>query len=319
MKYSAILVDTMNCMHRIKALNVAEPAVLVSNKYIYKSLVANFIERMRALESAYLEDGGKLYLLFDNPTSRFDLQKSFYFAQRKHLYPKYKEQRAKESKEFYNSLDLIRYYYLTNLPKYVCIQVQNLEADDLVKPVIKEYCKDDDRILMVTNDYDWTRYLALNVDWLPETNNPPQTVQDFINKKGFYPTEQSVIAYKSIFGDPADNIPQIITENAANMTEFVELYRANTFLDPESLISFSCQAEMVKRYKIIKAIRENEKQFRINIQLTATIPVSRKHLEAVTCKGRNATIVTESIETVIGLRTAKKEFVFGQLKKPKGA
>lgn len=301
----------MNTLHRQKDLTERPSAI--NTKLVYKQLIINFIERVQALEREYLSENGKIYLLFDNPTSRFDLQKSFYYAQRKHIYPKYKEQRAREAKEFYNSLDLIRYYYLTNQSKYISIQVKNVEADDLVKPVLENYCKGLSALL-ITNDYDWTRYLSSNVDWLPDYYQPPQTTQDFINKKGFFPTEQSVIAYKSIFGDPADNIPHLVTENANTLSEFTELYRNDAYLDPSQLVALSCNAAGAEKYKILKAIRENDRQYRINIQLTSTIPIGEEHLKAVTCPGRDAKIITESIEVVLGLKKQVKEFVFGNVK-----
>lgn len=301
----------MNMLHRQK--DTAELPIAVNTKLIYKQLVVRFIEKIQALEEEYLSSDGLIYLLFDNPTSRFDLQKSFYYAQRKQIYSKYKEQRAREAKEFYNSLDLIRYYYLTNKKKYVSIQVKNVEADDLVKPVLDNYCKGLS-VLMVTNDYDWTRYLSSDVDWLPDYYQPPQTTQDFINKKGFFPTEQSVIAYKSIFGDPADNIPHLSTENVNTLFEFVELYKSNARMPPENLITMSCNSALVEKYKILKAIRDNDRQYRINIQLTSTIPIGVEHLKAVTCYGREAKIITESVEVVLGMKKRTKEFVFGNVK-----
>ena len=317
MRYDAILVDALNLLHRLKEKD--EQASVLSSKYVYRGLTAKYIETIKNLYDNYLADGGIIYLLFDNPTSRLDLQKSFYFASRKHIYPKYKEQRAKEPKEFYNTLDLIRYYYLTNLPHYICIQVQNLEADDLVKPVITTYCTPKTRALLVTNDYDWTRYLSETVDWLPNLAAEPETVASFTEKMGFIPTENSVIIYKSLFGDPADNIPHILTKNTKAYNEFLEIIRASPSIKPESLIDRSCNSDATDASSVLKAVRDFERQYRINIQLTSTIPVSEKHLRAVTCKGRNSKVITEAVEVAVGLRKEKKEFVFGNIKSPKSS
>ena len=290
---------------------------MLSSKYVFRGLAARYLEKIENIRSEYLADGGTIFLLFDNPTSRLDLQKSFYFASRKHIYPKYKEQRAKECKEFYNTLDLIRYYYLTNTSDYVCIQVQNLEADDLVKPVLTNYCTSKMRSLMVTNDYDWTRYLADNVDWMPNLEGEPENIAAFTEKMGFLPTESSVIIYKSLFGDPADNIPHIITKNNKSYVEFLELLREAPNLNPEMLIDKGYNTEALEQSSVLKAVRASERQYRINIQLTSTIPVSEKHLKSVTCRGRNSTVVTDAVEVALGLRKEKKEFVFGNLKGPK--
>lgn len=315
MRYDAILVDALNLLHRLKEKN--EHASVISSKHVYRDLVARYIETIKSITDQYLSETGVVYLLFDNPTSRLDLQKSFYFASRKHIYPKYKETRAKENKEFYNSLDLIRYYFLTNLPKYICIQVQNLEADDLVKPVLTTYCTKKTHALLVTNDYDWTRYLTENVDWMPHLGGEPEAIASFKDKMGFIPTENSVIIYKSLFGDPADNIPHVLTKNQKTYAEFLEYVRDTPNRLPDSLIDLSCNKEAMEASSVLRAIRENEKQYRINIQLTSTIPVSEKHLRSVTCKGRNSTVITEAVEIAVGLRKEKREFVFGNIKSPK--
>lgn len=315
MRYNAILVDALNLLHRLRDKN--EQVSVLSSKYVFRDLAAKYIQTIRNLVDQYLEENGNIYLLFDNPTSRLDLQKSFYYASRKHIYPKYKEQRAKEAKEFYNTLDLIRYYFLTNLPKYVCIQVQNLEADDLVKPVLSTYCTKETHALLVTNDYDWTRYLSSNVDWLPHITGEPETISKFAETMGFMPTENSVIIYKSLFGDPADNIPHILTKNNTTYSEFLEFLKISPNRTPDSLIDLSYNDQSSEKSAILKAIRNNERQYRINIQLTATIPVSEKHLKYVTCYGRNSSVVTEAVEIAIGLRKEKREFVFGNIRSPK--
>lgn len=315
MKYDMILIDTMSLLYKLR--EKSEKASILSSKYVFKNLAKKYIEKITELHDQYLVEGGSIALLFDNPTSRLDLQKSFYFASRKHAYPKYKEQRAKESKEFYNTLDLIRYYYLTNTSEYACIQVQNLEADDLVKPVLANYCTPEMHMLMVTNDYDWTRYLAQNVDWMPNLDATPENIAAFTEKMGFMPTENSVIMYKSLFGDPADNIPHILTKNNKTYVEFLDMLRDAPSLNPETLIDRSHNTEATEKSPILKAVKANERQYRINIQLTSTIPVSAQHLKSVTSRGRNSKVITEAVEVALGLRKEKKEFVFGNLKGPK--
>jgi 5'-3' exonuclease len=316
-RYDAILIDTMSLLYKLKEKN--ERASVLSSKHVYRGLAAKYLETVKSLAENYLAEGGTVYLLFDNPTSRLDLQKSFYFAARKHIYPKYKESRVKESKEFYNTLDLIRYYYLTNISTFACVQVQNLEADDLVKPVLDYYFTPKMRGLMVTNDYDWTRYLSEQVDWLPSLEAEPETIKIFTEKMGFIPTENSVIIYKSLFGDPADNIPSIITKNNKTYVEFLDILRSDSTLVPEALIDQSRNSQTLNESAILKAVKSNERQYRINIQLTSTIPVSEKHLKLVTARGRNSSVITEAVEIALGLRKEKKEFVFGNIKSPKSS
>jgi hypothetical protein len=101
--------------------------------------------------------------------------------------------------------------------------------------------------------------------------------------------------------------------------EFLELIRATPTLRPETLIEQGYNTATMEESSILKAVRTNERQYRINIQLTSTIPVSDKHIKAVTCRGRNSGVITEAVEVALGLRKEKKEFVFGNIKSPKAS
>ena len=154
-KYDNILVDVVNLCYRIYK---EEDPSLLSSKFVYKTFVKNFILTIEDLKNKYLHSDGNIYLLFDNYFSRVDLQNSFMYADRKRIDETYKKARKKDTKEFYNSINLIRYYYLIGPPKYYTIRIDGLEADDFVKPILQ---KIKSRMnLMVTTDLDWCRYLS---------------------------------------------------------------------------------------------------------------------------------------------------------------
>lgn len=310
-RYDRLLIDVHNIAHRVFK-HKSETSSYVSKKKVYKQAIANFIRTIEALEKQFLHSDGEIYLLFDNPTSRVDLQSSFYFSDRKLAYAKYKEDRSKEPKEFYNSIALIKYYYLVAEPKYRTIQINRLEADDLVDPCLKLYC-DDCSVLLVSNDLDWVRYLNNYVHWLPKLNGEPETTDILANRLGFPITETSLVTYKALFGDVADNIPAVI--KSSYKSHFNELLdQINT---PDDVAMLSKDNSMLERFPLLHGVRENERQYRINIQLIKAIPVAEKHLRYTTTTGRNSTPVKKAIQTAIGLESSSNTFVFGNIKRPR--
>jgi hypothetical protein len=314
--YDSLIVDTMNMLHRLKTTDIKKPE-LVGEKKVYKDLVRDFILLIEQLKGIYLKPGGEVYLLFDNPTSRISLQKAFYNVDRKQISSTYKEGRKKESKEFYYSLDLIKYYFLSQDSSYKCAQISNLEADDLVKPLLESELGDKDN-LMITNDYDWTRYLSKRTHWLKEYKGEPITPVAFYQEHGFYPTENSIIAYKSLFGDSSDGIPNLIHKTKDHLRIFKEIYNKTPELDPKNLLFFP-DVERKENKEFFDCITKEQYKFKINIQLTSSMKVDQSHFQKVLNSGRNAVLVTESVEKILGLRElqASKSFQFGNVKPPR--
>jgi hypothetical protein len=311
MRYDTLLVDVANFAYRTFD-HRKERVSYVSKKSIYKQAVCNFITALREIEDTHLHSDGEVFLLFDNPTSRIDLQSSFYFADRKQAYAKYKKDRAKETKEFYNSISLLKYYYTVESSRYHTTQISRLEADDLVEPVLKKFCKDK-RVLLISNDLDWARYLNESVHWMPR-GGEVETAEDLSAKLGFKLTETNLCMYKAIFGDPADNIPGI---TSSRMLPYFIALTEDRDLAPTSLPLFACEKDMLERYPILQSIRESEKQYRINLQLVNAIPVAEKHLEYTTTTGRNSAVSLKALREALGLIQDKSGFVFGNIKRPR--
>jgi 5'-3' exonuclease len=216
--FNYIIVDVMNTAYKV--LEDRYKKTRFQNKSVYTKLFNNFVETLREIESKYLSPSGNVVLLFDNADSRQDLQDTFYNVKRKNLYPEYKVHRKKDNLDFYQTLDLIKYYYLVNSERYMCIQIPNLEADDLLKPVLDYYVKPKQRSLFVTNDSDWARYLSEDNFMLSNLGEGVVSIEDYERKAGYEISEQNVILYKSLFGDTSDNIPQIIPRTENNLKLF---------------------------------------------------------------------------------------------------
>lgn len=310
-KYDNLIIDVMNTAYRTFNHKAESPAY-VSKKAVYKKAVCNFIRKIEELKTAYCHSDANIYLLFDNPTSRIDLQSSFYFASRKESYAKYKADRAKESKEFYNSIGLLKYYYLVIGPEYHTIQINKLEADDLVKPTLELYNKEPNRALLISNDLDWTRYLSSRVDWMPHWGII-ESKDELSQRLGFPASEQNIVAYKAIFGDASDNIPAIASSTLQD--SFIAM--CGTFKEASELPIRSCSKEEIERFPVLQHIAENERQYRINLQLVNAIPVSAEHIRVTTTSGRSSHICKQAVEKSIGLVSADTTFKFGGITRPR--
>ena len=311
--YDALIVDAVNFAHKTFDTRNDE-LISISNKEIYKNSVCKFINGIEDLKKKYLDpDNGKVYLLFDNYFSRADLKTAFTFADRKQLNVGYKANRTKDSKEFYQTLNLVRYYYIINKPFYYTLRIENLEADDLVKPLLEFECKDK-TCLMVTNDLDWTRYLSDKVDWIPVLKEEPQTAKDLSVEMDFEVNEKSIIVYKALFGDKSDNIPSLIPRNEKNLADFKRIIKEATY--PEQLVLMS-RGNKDNDCEILKAIAKNESKYVVNVQLVSTIPCSVQYVYENLVQGNNSTKVLEVVRKAIGLDSTKEKFVFGGVRRPR--
>ena len=314
-RYDTLIVDCVNFAYRTFNMK-GETPLQISKKSVYKTSVCNFIQSLESLRERYLHSDGEIYLLFDNYFSRADLRSTYMFADRKKLDESYKATRKKENKEFYNSINFIRYYYLIGPSMYHTVRIDNLEADDLVEPLFDLIGVSDGKrsALMITTDADWTRYLSDNVDWLPDMGNPPETLTDLSNRMGFKISKMSVTLYKAIFGDPSDNIKGLVTCNERNKEEFLELLDMIDY--PEQLVMMSRGLEMKDRYNILKKISEteNSNSFLINLQLISPIPCSAGTLKSHLTEGRDSVTLYKTVREVMGLDESK-EFVFGNVKR----
>ena len=312
-KYDNLVIDCVNFAYRTFSIKNETP-LQISKKSVYKTSICNFISSVESLKEKYLNSDGNVYLLFDNYFSRADLRSTYMFADRKKLNEAYKATRKKENKEFYNSINFIRYYYLIGPSCYHTIRIDNLEADDLVEPLFNHIgvMNGSSSALMITTDADWTRYLSEKVDWLPDFKQPPETMMDLSNKLGFKITKRNIILYKTIFGDASDNISGLVPNNEKNREEFKELLGLIDY--PEKLIEMSRGLELRNRYEILKKISSNEKAFLINLQLVSPIACGVDTLKSHLTSGREAYTLYKTVREVIGI-DGPQGFVFGNIKR----
>lgn len=312
MLYDNIIIDSVNLAYKTFGNFSTEPPKKVQSDLVYKKAICSFVHCVEDLKKKYLSAEGHIYLLFDNYFSRTDLQNCFQFADRKELNEKYKSTRKKEARPFYNSLNLLRYYYIIAPDTYRTVRILQLEADDLVKPVLELYCKPGQKNLLVTSDMDWCKNLNQYTDWLPKLGEEPETMELMSLRMGFSVSEVSIILYKAIFGDPADNIKSILPENSVNKTQFQQLVK--NFSDPYNIISFTRDCSYYPEYPMLSALNTREKDLLINIQLVDTIKCDKSYVKRDTIVGSNQKTKFTALRRAVGLETVPSTPSFGKLK-----
>ena len=323
-KYDVILVDSVNFAYRTFKPKGETPLQL-SKKSIYRDSVCKFIDSAKELEDKYLKSDGQVYFLFDNYFSKADLRTTYMFVDRKKIDESYKATRKKNTKEFYNSINFLRYYYLIGPSKYHTLRVDGLEADDLVEPLMKKLglFDSDKTALMVTTDEDWTRYLLPNIDWIPDLSVSPENIKGFEDRKGFKPTKNNIILYKSLFGDESDNIEPVAPLNESTFNDFLEISRIIS--EPGDVLMLFRSKENWNRFPILKymAMKDKKEQrkyetkeplFEINIQLVSPIPCGQGVIDSSLTTGRNDGTLYHTVRNAIGLDVSK-EFTFGNIRR----
>lgn len=316
-KYDCLIVDMVNFCHRtFKIKDDTLINVLQNSTAIYQNSVCKAITSLEKLCQNFLkEESSPVYLLFDNYFSKADMQSTFLYAGRKQLNEAYKANRKKELKEFYQTVNFLKYYYLIGPARFYTVQITDLEADDLVKPLLQAKCTDKSS-LMITTDLDWARYLSESTDWLPDMAAAPQTVEDLSQKLGFPVTETNIILYKAIFGDKSDNIEALAKETSNNRKQLFEIFKQIQY--PDDIFTLYRDPDLREQYPLLSEIMEvNKKKYgtegklSANIYLVSAIPCSTVTLEKHLIKGRNSGILYDSVRKVIGLSEHKVKFTFG--------
>lgn len=237
--FSAILIDVSNVYFRVLSAcrNKVDPQKVFEQ---YKKVIESFSEETE-----------KVCLLFDpfykdsvEPPSNRQL------TIRQSLMEKYKANRlvakqdegTEQERQVRLTVLGLLYDEYVNLGSKVDVYYNiSLEADDFAGELCKKYNR---KVLMVTSDLDWARYLDGNRVFMlrkgfkisPDTL---YTAKAFEFDHAFYPTYESVVLWKAVFGDTSDNIC-----GAANHPK-TQIYRstANMFHEAITQVSNTNKAE----------------------------------------------------------------------------
>ncbi|MBD3216549.1 MAG: hypothetical protein GF311_28300 [Candidatus Lokiarchaeota archaeon] len=188
LKFKVIILDGNNLFYRLKAVHDKE-------KGSAKTIFEVYLQYLNDFEKVYLEEGGKFYILFDNPVSKSRF--------RKEIDPEYKSNRLSESKQFYRELDFLQALILYYKDNWFLSYKHDFEADDIVFYILK-YFEKDSYTLLVSEDFDWSRLITDKI--ILYKNKDFYTKEKFNKDFGFTPSIERVVRYKTIRGDKSDGI-----------------------------------------------------------------------------------------------------------------
>lgn len=297
--YSKLIIDSLNIGHRLfysdEVQSKITDIVKIGQKRVYRSFLRCFIETIKHLEKKFLSESGEVIFLYDNYTSREELKAMLQpcgtHESRKKINPTYKAHRQKARKEFYNSMDLLRYYYLVGDKKYHTARIPNLEADDLLIPCIEKFSNE--KLLIVSNDRDWAKTLSDHTDMLIDLYSEPIIQSDYQYKYGYFPSEESIILDKILNGDDSDNIDKVFPE-------FSSKERLYILQNYTNLIDFIFDSQTDPNLKEhVSLIKDREKDVKLAYKMLATIPVTKQHFDAVYTTGRNGQSLTSILDRII--------------------
>jgi hypothetical protein len=276
MTYSKIVIDGNNLYHRnFNAFNTLKRKI--GNKIICIGGVYGFLKSLNYLQK-YSSPKTKFYILWDNHDSKVKIrtQMDEKYLKRSEIDSAYKVNRNKEDKVFYRGLDILRSILFVKNNDYYDIQIEDYEADDVVKHLIDNF-NFDRKVLVVSEDMDWARNISEHVNWLAK--NKIYDIKRFEKEYGFKPINNNVAIYKAIKGDKSDHIPvgikNLPIELVHNVIEdFEDIY---DFLDNY----YKCEY-LNKNWK--EKITENIDRIRLNYQLVDFIPINNELIEQNTIK-----------------------------------
>lgn len=292
--YNNIFFDVYNIWYRVFWKN--ENLTLVGDKKIPLDAVCKFFELTDAYISKFGTHDCKVYYLFDNA-------KSSLLKNRKELDSEYKKNRKLQPDFFYDGLNVVELILKFYRDNSVIYRKQNVEADDFVLPLINEYIKEHDSVIMFSTDIDWCR--ALLDDEINDVhvvqytrNNEILTVKSFEDKFGFKPTVNNITFWKTFEGDESDNIlptlknyPKLYFKDVISKYNHVDNFIKDAV---NGKISYLDMGWIVK-------IKQNSDRMRLNWNLISSKDLSKSELESweISCSFKSNKLLI--IYTTLGI------------------
>jgi len=240
---------------------------------IYSIVIEDVLKRLRDIKRTYLMNDGKMYLLFDNPTSTLNI--------RKIIDEEYKSPRMSKllPKAFWDTLKILKTMLLYYDNDFILMYADHCEADDLLKPLLEnleQYDKGD--VLLVSADMDWARGIRKDVNGVMDVHwfnfHKLYTSEAFAEKYKFIPTKDSVVLYKTFRGDPSDNI-EIGLPNISEklLLEIIEKSNISEFKEFRNYLKKLQSVDYIPPQWKVK-IKENEERLIKNYQLVDFVNIT---------------------------------------------
>lgn len=262
--YDHILIDTNNtfCANHYAFSNLSYK---VKNSIIQTGGIYGSVLAFQRLRKRFLKEDGTMWALFDNAKSMVNVRKT--------IDPEYKLNRTKMPKSFYRSLDYFRLIQLSYSNSEYVVYETGYEADDIA-PVIIRKIPTDKKILVVSEDLDWSRLIGYQGRTVHQYMKKMVFDQSKFNEHyGFLPTVDKIVLYKIIRGDKVDNIPKGIKGLPTKaLMQLIDDYK-NIFEIKENLEIIPYLSEHWK-----EVITKNFSRLTLNHQLVSFLSLSDKDI-----------------------------------------
>lgn len=195
-KYNILIFDTYNLIFKASFIENERTVELEKTKYHVEGIIG-FLKAVESYIKKFATDDVIIYWLMDNAKS--SIQKY-----RKSLSEDYKKTRVEQPDWFYKQIDLLELILKNYRDNSFLYRVKFIEADDYTSNIIRDYVKKEDRVLLISEDSDWSRSLADNVHQYCE--GEILTKELFYKKNGYEATYSNICFHKVFYGDKTDNI-----------------------------------------------------------------------------------------------------------------
>ena len=268
-----LIFDVYNIWYRVAWKN--DELVKVGDKPTMINAICKFFELTDNYIKKYGTKDCRVFYLFDNA-------KTTVLKNRKLLDSEYKKTRKVQSDEFYKSLDIVELilkFYRDNSCVY---RRQGLEADDFVLPIITEYAKEHDKIMMFSTDMDWSRGLLDDSEKDIKivqytTSNKIYTVKSFFDEFGFKPSIINITFWKCFYGDDSDNIiPTIPNYPKQYFLDCIKKYKHVSNFIHDALTNKIPYLDSGWKVKI----KEVQERMMINWELISSADIAHNDLES---------------------------------------
>lgn len=169
---------------------------------------------------------------------------------RRKIYPEYKAKRNKPAQDFFSIQD--EFKKIVRMSRCISVQLDGFEGDDVIAHLVNRY-KHDHKIKLLSNDGDFGQ---LGVPMMREK----------------FPTlPQWTRLYKTLVGDPSDNIPGLAGFGAGAWEKLMEqpeaMAKIEAWLAGGDKPSEECFETFSKRCKTLIELPETEKSLRTFYQI----------------------------------------------------
>jgi 5'-3' exonuclease len=252
MKYTHLVIDGNNLFFRSF---VEHSSQTIEGMIVYTQSVIQAIARVNELKERFGFEDSSVFILFDNPESKINIRKIITNGEYKHS-----REKKKVPKELYYSLSIFAEVLKNYKNNFYIVNKEGLEADDLTKPIYDLYKSTNNSFLFISADLDWARNIKTDAHWF--NYHSVYDAYTFFNKYGFNPIGNSIQLWKALKGDKSDCI-----ENATpHLPEVILKDILNKYKDVDDLFSNIHRIDIDEKWK--RMFKENERQIRINYQLT---------------------------------------------------